>query len=316
MANKINILLSGLGGSLFPYLDSKLVEKFNTFYLDADKEIKMVYKDKNFFLSPLVNDSYYLNFLSEVIKENKIDFYIPLIDEELLKTKNELNNICDVGIISPGYDFIKLCLNKYNLMKTLKNMRVSNLNSFRGDEFNNQIDFPLFLKPIIGRGSRGIFKVTNTKQFEAYFQLFDYNKNEILVQPFINGIEYTVGVLCNSNNDIISISSKRIIRKKGITQIAITENNLLIDKVVNKIVDAFKPSGPFNVQLFLDSNGTIFIFEINPRFSTTSILEYEGGLDLISLYIKYYNKNYMGDLLRPNENLRIHRRWESLFYYE
>jgi len=313
---KKNILLSGLGGSLFPYLLRKLSTKFNAFYIDSDKEIKNIYREENDIISPFVNSENFISFITRLIVEKNIEFYIPLIDEELLIAKQKVMNTCDINVIAPESEFIKLCLDKYELMNQLAKQDISKIPTYRADNFIKLINFPLFLKPLKGRGSRGIFKVNDEQQFESYFSLFGYNREDIIVQPYIEGTEYTVGVLCNRSNDIICLSSKRIIRKRGITQIAVTENNRIIESLVYKLVESFKPSGPFNVQLFLSKDDNSFIFEINPRFSTTSILEYEGGLDLIELYIKHCDKRYSGDVLRPVENLRIHRRWESLFYYE
>jgi carbamoyl-phosphate synthase large subunit len=201
-------------------------------------------------------------------------------------------------------------------MMRLNELGISSVNSIRGNEFNGQISFPVFMKPISGRGSRGAYKIDSNQQFKAYFSLFCSKKEEILVQPLLTGTEYTVGVLCNNKNDLISISSKRIIQKRGITLLAVTENNHKIDELAKRIVKELKPGGPFNIQLMITPNDEIKIFEINPRFSTTSILDYEAGIDLVSLYIQFKDRNYDQPIKYPTERIRIHRRWESLFYDE
>ena len=61
----------------------------------------------------------------------------------------------------------------------------------------------------MGRGSRGIKKIYSKFQYQVYKE---ENKNEgdILIQPIIKGIEYTVGVVANSKNQILSIGPKNI----------------------------------------------------------------------------------------------------------
>jgi len=84
--------------------------------------------------------------------------------------------------------------------------------------------------------------------------------------------------------------------------------------LVEEIVLRLKPLGPFNIQLIRTDKDELKIFEINPRFSTTSILEIAGGLDLIDLYISHYNSEVKLETRYPKEGLVLHRRWESLFY--
>ncbi len=313
---KKRILISGLGGALFPYLHEKLQNQYELFYIDCNVNLKKIYLNYNLIISPPVKDINYISCIESVIKKHNIDFYIPLIDEEIVLAINIAKIFNNIVVIAPNLNFTELCLNKLDLMKSLKSLGISNIYSLSGIDYNRQIDFPLFVKPNTGRGSRGARKIISFEQLEAYYILEGYGKQETLIQPFVDGVEYTVGVLINSYNNIISISSKRIIEKKGITQIAITENNILIDKVVEQIVEKMKPCGPINIQLILTNNGVIKIFEINPRFSTTTILEYEGGIDLITKYIQFYNSEYYEQPLRPNINLTLHRRWENIFYYD
>lgn len=311
---KKNILLSGLGGSLFPYLHNCLKQQYNLYYVDSNKHLSRVYQDLNFFPSPLVTDHRYPEFIKELIAKYAIQYYVPLIDEEIELAKSSIEGFNDVRVIAPKVAFTQQCLNKYQLMKDLQDAGLSVVPSYLGNEFTWQIQPPLFLKPVTGRGSRGIRAIERQEQLNAYYTLEKYKPSDVLIQPKLDGVEYTVGVTVNNKNQIVSISSKRVVAKRGITQIAITENVAPIDELAKKVVATFRPGGPINIQLMATSSGELKIFEINPRFSTTSIMEYEGGLDLISLYIEYYDKDYLGELKRPKEGVHIYRRWESLFY--
>jgi carbamoyl-phosphate synthase large subunit len=311
---KIKLLISGLGGSLFPYLHEKLKDQFELYYIDADEQLAHLYKGLNFTQGPFVSDPRYWELVKQIIKNEGINYYIPLIDEEIVIAKREIDNYSGVQVVAPTADFSTLCLNKYLLMGSLKKENISNVLSFTANEFDGQIDMPLFVKPISGRGSRGIKKIYNNNELESYYSLEGYKKSDILIQPLLEGVEYTVGVLTGKENNFLSISCKRIIKKKGITQIAVTENNPIIEAVVLKIIATYNPCGPFNVQLILTPEGEVKIFEINPRFSTTTILEIEGGVNPIELYINPDNQERSKETLRPKTGIVLHRRWESLFY--
>lgn len=310
------ILLSGLGGSLFPYLDNALKDKHQLFYVDSNKALEKLYRDLNFTPAPLVSEPLYKDFILDLIEKEKIDFYIPLIDEELLLAKAEIEKNSFAHVVAPTPSFIELCLNKYKLMNFLHQHSLSHIESYLGHEYDDQVEYPIFVKPVRGRGSRGIRKIVSREQLKAYFTLEGYRPEEVLIQPLISGKEYTVGVTTSNCNKILCIGSKRIISKRGITQIAITENNQLINDLIIKLVHLMEPKGPINVQLFLTNEGEIKIFEINPRFSTTTILEIEGGVDIVSKYLENIDKLETGEINMPKSGLFIHRRWESIFYNE
>jgi carbamoyl-phosphate synthase large subunit len=311
---KKRILISGLGGSLFPYLHFKIIEAgYDPYYVDSNPILKNIYPEMNLFIAPSVSHEGYKEFIIQICKIKKIEVYIPLIDEELITAIEIGKEIEKLIVLTPSFEFTSLCLDKFQLMKKLKEIGISTNITIKGDEFNWQFPSPVFVKPNIGRGSRGIRKIINEKQLDAYYILENYTSSEVIIQPFINGTEYTVGVVVNSQNQIISISPKKVIQKKGITISAVTENNNIIIELANKINDKLKPKGPFNMQLFLQENFIPVIFEINPRFSTTLVLSYEAGIDEVSLLIDNYEKNVVQEK-KAIENIFLYRHWNNSFY--
>ena len=99
---KKKILLSGLGGSLFPYLHEKLKDTYDLFYVDADSSLKRLYPDYNFFPAPLVVDSSYINFIKDIIITHSIDVYIPLIDEEIEVAHKIKAQLPSLKLLSPS----------------------------------------------------------------------------------------------------------------------------------------------------------------------------------------------------------------------
>ena len=97
---------------------------------------------------------------------------------------------------------------------------------------------------------------------------------------------------------------------------AVTENNSQINELAQRLVQIMQPKGPINIQLFLTDEGEIKIFEINPRFSTTTILEIEAGVNVVKEYLDHVDKEDVGHIKFPESGLIIHRRWESVFYRE
>jgi len=308
---KKKLLISGLGGSLFPYLIDHLSDKYDLFFIDSNPLVLKMYPHEKVFIVPNAVDKDFDDSIILLIQHYGIDFYIPLIDEEVLKAI-AIGHATDIKVLAPSKAFVILTLDKYTLMQELETQGISFIKTFMAATFDGSIDFPLFLKPNIGRGSRGIRKIISREQFDAYFSLESYAPKDVLVQPYIDGDEYTVSVTVNNLNQIIAIVPKLVLLKEGITKHARSVHHSSIEQVCHTIVDRLHPKGSFNVQLKIFKD-EIFIFEINPRYSTTLVLSITSGINEIDLNIEHYDHEKVPYISHFQETELI-RRWENLFY--
>ena len=149
---KKRLLLSGLGGSLFPYLHEKLKTTYDLFYVDSDDSLKDLYKDLNFYPAPLVSKPSYVSFIKNLIHENDIDVYIPLIDEEIEVAHSIAKDLPALQLLSPDLGFCKMAMRKDLLMQELKKQHISSIETWTGDQFTWKENKAYFVKPISGRG--------------------------------------------------------------------------------------------------------------------------------------------------------------------
>ena len=308
---KKRLLFSGAGGSIFPYMFEMLEEKYDVYAMDSDPKIARLYEDEKIFTVPNISDDNFVTTILDIISEHKIDVYIPGIDEEIL-IAIEISKEMNIQVLSPSQTFVELCLDKFKLMKVLSDKNISNIDTYMGDNYSEEFEYPIFLKPNVGRGSRGIKKIDTLVEYEAYFVLEEYAKKDILVQPFIGGEEYTVSVTVNNLNQLISIVPKIVYTKQGITKYAQSIKHEKIEAICKKIVEELKPQGSFNVQLKLYDN-VVYIFEINPRFSTTLVLSVASGVNEVDLAIENFDKEKV-DYIDDFKELKLIRRWENFFY--
>jgi carbamoyl-phosphate synthase large subunit len=308
---KKRLLFSGAGGSIFPYMFQILEKEYDVYAMDSDPKITLLYKNEKIFTVPDVLDDNFEIVISNIIEKNKIDFYIAGIDEELL-IASKIAKKTSIKTLSPDEIFIEFCLDKFALMDILMKNNISTIPTLMGKNYKDNFEYPIFLKPNVGRGSRGIRKIDSLNQYEAYFILEEYSKEEVLIQPYIGGDEYTVSVTVNNLNQLLSVVPKIVYTKQGITKYAKCVHHKQIEDICRLIVDKLKPHGSFNVQLKLKDN-KVFIFEINPRFSTTLVLTMASGVNEIDLAIKNYDKQEVCYIENFKETKLI-RRWESYFY--
>lgn len=309
MKKKLNILLTCAGGSSMIYLAREMRKTHNIFLADASKESIARFSGLPFTILPFGTNPAYTNELKKIITKWNLDCIVPGADEELLP----VSKLRDDGVIRhaivPDVEFIRTCLNKKELMKQLALHDISTLLPYQK---KSQVKYPAIVKPVYGRGSRGVHTVHSASELAGYLKLYKKVFDEVLVQPYIAGVEYTVSVIVNDKNQLIGVVPKKVIEKRGITRAAIAVKNLIIERACKKIVRAMNPCGLFNAQLKL-LNNRVYIFEINPRLSTTLVLTDQAFGNEVLLQIENAGKHKISPVPKMKSNITLYRYEENVF---
>lgn len=277
----LRVLLSGAGGAGTIEIIKQLKSKgsFWVAAMDMDKYAAGLYMAHRGFVVPAVRSSSYWRHVKQIIQHSKIDAYIPLIDEELLGAQNLEAEIDGLKVITPTKDFIKLVLNKYQMVKAFSRAGISCPETVLSEHIHERsFRKSKIVKPITGRGSRGVALITSYRQWQEYFRHNPYQKKDVMVQDYIEGQEYTVSAVVGRTGHVYAVVPKKIISKKGITHQSVTVHHPFIEQLVLKIQDQFQAQGPFNVQL-MQKGKKLYVLEVNPRFSTTVAHTMAAGVD-------------------------------------
>ena len=303
----MKILFTGGGGAGNEAIWRLIKKDFSLYFADmnTDNINVEIPKNRRIKILPAKNKNF-IKQLIRVSKKFKIDYIVPAVDEELLKLSNIKNKKKLPNLILPESFFVKLMLNKLNCFNVLKKKKIITPKTVRGDKIKRLV-FPQIIKPIYGRGSYAVEKVSNYKDIMAYKKFYKINSKKLILQKFIHGQEYTVFVYSNKKKGLIKIIPIKIINKRGITIKGITEKNQKIINFVKKFNKIFKPSGPYNIQCIQKSNGNIYPFEINPRISTTFCLALKSGFNFKNAIIsKKINFNF-------KSGVKLQRLWNNYF---
>lgn len=255
------------------------------------------------YVVPECTCSNYVDVIKSICEKEQVSFVVPLIDEELKLIKGLENNF--LKVICPSINFIDASLNKYNLIKSLSYFLQYLPKTFLFSDDFSSLGFPFIIKPKFGRGSKGLYIIQNKDELEKFKLINQGDLDSYIVQEKIEGDEYTVSVIANPNNELLSVVPKKIIEKKGITNIAVTDFNEEINKLCEEITYNLKPNNPYNAQLILDNKTQQpYIFEINPRFSTTITLTIAAGIDEIMAPIEFYLQTKYLQKLKDKDNFK------------
>lgn len=284
----ITVLLTGAGGAPIPGLIEHLRSTcgYRVLVADMDRYAAGLYLAEKGFVIPPGASPDFLPVIRSICRQEKVNVFMPLVDEELLEALElEAEGI---AVLLPRRAFMETCLDKFILMQKLKAAGISIPDTHLASDDLREVDFPVMVKPRQGRGSRGIGVVRSPSELANFIKTSPLTPDELIVQTYIEGLEFTVSVTVWRDGVVHAVVPKEIICKKGITRLAITRRNSRIDDLCRAVQNSLHADGPFNVQLRVDeATGMPFIFEINPRFSTTVSLTIAAGVDEVGYLISY-----------------------------
>ncbi|MAI29177.1 MAG: D-alanine--D-alanine ligase [Rickettsiales bacterium] len=99
-----------------------------------------------------------------------------------------------------------ILMNKIISKKLFKSIGVRTPEFFNEHNIENQkFKFPVIIKPINGGSSRGLIKINNKKSLNKYLKNNRIKKSNMLIEEFIDGREFTVGILENKICGVMEI---------------------------------------------------------------------------------------------------------------
>ncbi|WP_115865072.1 ATP-grasp domain-containing protein [Halorussus litoreus] len=255
--------------------------------------------DRGRVVPPASDDSWPVE-MAAVVDEFDADAVVPLVDEELARLSELDERLPDeVGLVAPRQSVVDDTLDKYRMARRLADAGLSvpttrlasevvegGSEDFDSDDLAPD-DFPVVVKPRRGRGSRGVAKLDSLAALEAHLAETDRVAEDLVVQEYVSGTEYTTSVVATRDDRLLSIVPKEAIAKEGCTVRGATRLEPSVIASCKRIFSALSPGGPINVQqLRDDETGEVYTIEINPRFSSTACLTVEAGVNELDLLVR------------------------------
>lgn len=276
----IKVLVTGVGGGVGQGIikSLKLIKDLDIYIVTADmSELAAgLYGGDYSYLVPAASDELYFDRIQEICAEQKIDFYFPGTDVELIncsKFSSQLKKKLSVDIIVSPTSVIEIADDKYKTVGFLKENGFAYPETFLPTEVDwGKVDFPVIVKPRIGCRSIGVHLVYGIDEAQSAIS----SLSSPIVQEYIDGDEYTCTVAIY--NELISdvLCLRRDLRA-GDTYRAFPVKTEVIENYVKNIALKLGVVGSCNFQLRVNSSGEPKLFEINSRFSgTTPFCSYLG----------------------------------------
>ena len=225
-----------------------------------------------------MRDKDYIPQLLEICRRDRIDLLIPTIDTDLIVLSENRERFAEVGtrVMISAPEMVALCRDKNNtydffLSCGLKAPKpVNDYRKYTGP-------YPCFIKPKDGSSSVNAFRVEKERELEAYAARID----DYIIQPFIDGTEYTIDIFCDFEGDpIYIVPRERIAVRSGeVLKTRITLDERMTEEA-GRLIQRFRPCGAITVQLIRQrESGEDYYIEINPRYGGGAPLSMKAGAD-------------------------------------
>lgn len=261
------------------------------------------------FVTPLIYSEDYIPAIVEYCKKNKIKAVLSLFDIDvpvLSRNKDKFEKI-GTQLLTVDYENALICNDKYATYKYLKenNIPVPKTYLHLSDVFqalqNDEISFPLVVKPRWGTGSISIFTSENENELnffysyvkkkaqETYLKYESSQNNDecVIIQQMLHGDEYGIDIINDlKGNYVNSISKKKISMRAGETDCAETVFNGELINLGSRISQLIHQPGILDVDAFVCDN-TPYILELNARFGGGYPFSHSAGANLPRAIIRW-----------------------------
>lgn len=235
----------------------------------------------------------YIPQLLKICEEDCIDMLIPTIDTDLLVLSNNSEKFDEIGtkVLISKPDKIAICRDKnytadfFEACGLKAPRTINDYHLYHGP-------YPCFIKPKDGSSSINAFKVENESELMVYAE----QVGNYIIQPFIEGTEYTVDIFCDYEGNPISIVPRiRVAVRAG----EVLKTEIAMDKKIieecRKLIARFQPCGPMTVQLIRQNKTEDdYYIEINPRFGGGAPLSMKAGARSAETILKMLSGEKVG----------------------
>jgi len=293
----MKFLVTGAGGPAGTNIINYFPKTENVIACDADpkarKRLALIGRSKiKFYRVPLARDESFQSELTKIVDSEKPDYIIPTVDEELAVLSESNAAYMKIVVISPPKT-IKTCLDKKNLYDFFDGEPFCPLfvSAYDRSQLEEKFeDRPIFMKPRVGRGSRG------TQFFDNVEAVPDKMiSTDNVFCEFLPGQEYTADVMCDmKGKPLVIVPRKRLDTEQGISILGETEKRADLIEIIKEICGGLVFRGAANMQFKLDCGGKPKLVEVNPRFSGGLPITAAAGINLVEIMVEILHGRKIG----------------------
>lgn len=261
---------------------------------------------------PYANDPSFLPTVLDICRREGVGLVFPIIDEELLVFAEARDRFAAEGIrvITNDPDVVATARDKYKTYEFCRREGIAVPETYLPGDLSDDPTFPMIIKPRDGRGTVGVQKVRDRAELDFFLA----RASNPMVQRFVEGPEYTIDVLTDFDGRLLSLVPKqRLETKAGMQTKGRTVNDRRLLDYGRAMAERFRVVPRGNVQC-IDSGGTLWLVEINPKFPASLPFTVAAGVNAPLLLAKMHLGQHVEPMVgRFRDGLVMLRYWQEVF---
>lgn len=224
---------------------------------------------------PFVNQDGFIERFKEVLQLRQVEYVIPTDETIAVVLKKHEQELPAVVVCSP-YETALLCRHKKCMYQALADEQYTP-RVYEINEFDSITEYPVFVKPDEGQGSRGSRTITCRKELDTID-----NPEDMVVCEYLPGEEYTVDCFTTRDGKLIFCNPR--VRTRLMNGITARGNNIPCTEefmaIINSLNSRLQFRGYWYVQLRRDRGGRLKLLEICTRFAGSFAISKGKGVNL------------------------------------
>lgn len=281
-----------------------------------------------YLITPLIYDDAYVPTLINFCKKYSINAVLSLLDMDLwvLAKNRKAFEEANIRLILASADFIEICNDKWKTYQFLCQNGLQSPKTYKSLPSvisaieENEVSFPLIMKPRWGMASMSIYKIENMEELqvlskkcerEIFSSLLKYESGStkdapIIYQELIVGEEYGLDVLNDLHGNYIDTFAKqKVTMRSGETDLGRTASKEPFEKYTRLIAQHSRHEGLLSVDCIKNDKG-IFFIEFNCRISGHYPMSYLAGFNYPQIVADWMNGRELNQSnMQFRENLFI-----------
>lgn len=215
----------------------------------------------------------------EVIRTEGVEIILPTsgFDTPVYAAHEGDLHAAGVSVIGCGLYAMETCLDKWRFYQRVRDeFPVPRTHRCPPDD----LEFPCFVKPIRGKGSRGTTVCRDRQALEVRLREGD----EVLVQEYLRGDEYSVDVLADlDGRPVVAVPRLHLARVERVSVRGQVLHHEGIESLCMRLAAALRVKGPVSMQLRCDAGGQPRFLEVNPRMGGGAFFSALAGINMAAL---------------------------------
>lgn len=253
---------------------------------------------------PFINSGSFIPAMKRLVKELAIDIIYPAMDSVIALLKEHEEELGCPVVGSPAAT-TAICLSKKETYRVLDGV-VRVPATFEKEEVDS---YPVFVKPVVGYGSRGARKITNAAQLTCHLEEYP----DSVITEFLPGEEYTVDCFTDREGRLLFSGARlrnRISNGISVNTRPVESGVEEFEEIARTINRKLTFRGAWFVQLKRDADNKLCLLEVASRLGGSSSLFRNKGVnfaqmslfDLLEIPVSVIENRYSIEMDRALDN--------------